>query len=194
MRRAAFFSSGLVACILLAGCNGKKIVTVEEYLKNPLYAERYAEETVDRLVELDIVKDHAVKDAAKKAYVDEQRKHWLEVSREARNAQREGTEGNFISIGEHARGDALYQNDRLYFGSLFEVDPLPALRVYLTTVVDPRDVAFPDETALDLGPLQTAYGAQTYAVPSVANPLLYRTVVLWETKLGRLHSFAQLNK
>ena len=47
---------------------------------------------------------------------------------------------------------------------------------------------------MDLGPIQTAYGAHAYEVPSVENPPLYRTVVLWDDRLGRLHSFAQLNK
>ena len=99
-----------------------------------------------------------------------------------------------MPINEYAKGDFLYIDDTLYVGTLFEIDPLPGLHVYLTTVVDPRDVEFPDDTAMDLGPIQTAYGAHAYEVPSVENPLLYRTVVLWDNELGRLHSFAQLNK
>lgn len=193
--RHTCFTIGLLSLALLAGCSGRsRAESVEENLKNPLFAERYAESVVDRLVELDIVKDPIMEDAGKKAYVDTQRKHWLEVSREARAKQREGTQGNMVSLVEFAKGDVLYVHDTLYFGSLFEIDPLPTLHVYLTTVVDPRDSAFPDETAMDLGPLQSAYGTQTYAVPSVENPLLYRTVVLWEKDLGRLHSFAQLSK
>jgi hypothetical protein len=103
-------------------------------------------------------------------------------------------EGNMIPIGDFAKGDVLYVQGALYFGTLFEIDPLPDLHVFLTTVVDPREVTFPDATAMDLGLLQSAYGAQTYAVPEVDNPLLYRTVVLWDTEFGRLHSFGQLAK
>lgn len=195
MQKFASNTAGLLAVISLASCASTNDVTsIKQRLENPLFAERYAESMVDRLVELDIVKDPIMEDAGKKAFVDEQRKHWLEVSRSARAAQREGTQGNLISLGEYAKGDILYVDDLLYFGPLFEIDPLPSLHIYLTTVVDPRDAAFPDETAMNLGPLQSAYGAQTYTVPAVDNPLLYRTVVLWDKDLGRLHSFAQLGK
>lgn len=195
MQKIALPAAGLLVAISLAGCTDiGDAITTKQWLENPLFAERYAESMVDRLVELDITKDPVMTDATKKAFIDEERQRWLEVARDARAAQREGVQGNFIPIGEDARGDVLYEHDRLYFGTLFEVDPLPSLHVYLTTVVDPRDVAFPDDTAMDLGPLQTAYGSQFYVVPSVGNPLLYRTAVLWDKDLGRLHSFAQLNK
>jgi hypothetical protein len=185
----------ILPLLVLSACQkAGNVQTLDEHLTNPLFAERYAESVVDRLVELEIVKDPLLEDPAKKAYLDAQRKRWLEVTRDARAAQREGTSGNFISMGEFAKGEVLYARDTLSFDSLFEVDPLPSLHVFLTTVVDPRDVSFPDETALDLGPLGTPFGAQQYSVPPVENPLAYRTVVLWETKLERLHSFAQLNK
>ncbi len=179
--------------LTLTGCS-KRTLTLEDQLRNPLFAERYAESVVDRLVELEIVKDPIVEDSAKKAYLDTERKKWLEISRNARQVQREGMEGNIISINNFAKGDLLYVHNQLHFGTLFEIDPLPSLHVYLTTVVDPRDVTFPDDTAMDLGLLRSAYGTQTYAVPSVDNPLLYRTVVLWDTELGKMHSFAQLSK
>lgn len=180
---------------VLAGCTGKQQgMSIKKHLENPLFAERFAESMVDRLVEIEILKDPIMEDSSRKAYVEEERKAWLEVARDAREKQRMGTAGNIVSINEYAKGDMLYVEDRLYFSTLFEVDPLPALHVYLTTIVDPRDVAFPDETALDLGGIQTPYGAQTYDVPAVDNPLLYRTVVLWDKELGRLHSFVQLSK
>lgn len=185
----------LIGCIALAGCTSRpNSIGVDRLLRNPLFAERYAENVVDRLVELEIIKDPSLEDETAKVFLEEQRKHWLEVARDARAKQRKGSEGNFIPIGEYAKGDVLSVDHQLHFGTLFEIDPLPSLHVYLTTVVDPRDVRFPDETALDLGPLQTPYGAQTYAVPQVDNPLLYRTAVLWDKNLGRLHSFAQLSK
>ena len=185
--------AGLISTATLAGCTAKT-VTIDDLLQNPLFAERYAESMVDRLVELDITKNPVLEDPAKKAFVETQRKHWLEVAREAREEQREGTTGNLVPINEYAKGDFLYIDGTLYAGTLFEIDPLPGLHMYLTTVVDPRDVEFPDDTAMDLGPIQTAYGAHAYEVPSVENPLLYRTVVLWDDRLGRLHSFVQLNK
>jgi hypothetical protein len=182
-----------VGILILTGCS-RKTAMLEDHLQNPLFAERYAESVVDRLVELEIVKDPALEDSAKKSYLDTERKKWLEITRNARQAQRDGMQGDMIALSDFANGDVLYVQGALYFGTLFEIDPLPSLHIYLTTVVDPRDVKFPDATAMDLGELQSAYGAQTYAVPSVDNPLLYRTVVLWDTAFGRLHSFAQLSK
>jgi hypothetical protein len=184
----------LSGTLLLAGCLGKQTTTLEDRLQNPLFAERYAESVVDRLVELEIIKDPVLEDVAKKAYLDTERKKWLEVTRNARQVQRDGMEGSMLPVGDFAKGDVLYVQGALYFGSLFEIDPLPSIHVYLTTTVDPREIAFPDTTAMDLGLLQSAYGAQTYTVPNVDNPLLYRTVVLWDTEFGRLHSFAQLSK
>ncbi len=196
LRRGMKHSSLLAfswCALLLAGC-GNQTTALEELLRNPLFAERYAESIVDRLVELEIVKDPVLEDTAKKAYLDTERKKWLEVTRNARQIQRDGMEGNIISIGDFAKGDVLYVQGALYFGTLFEIDPLPSLHIYLTTIVDPREVTFPDDTAMDLGPLQSAYGTQTYTVPTVDNPLLYRTVVLWDTEFERLHSFGQLSK
>ena len=90
-------------------------------------------------------------------------------------------------------GEVVYVPNMLHFGTKFESSPGVSLRVYLTTVVDPRDVVFPDDTALDLGTLKNAFSAQSYNVPEVENPKLYRTAVIWDTKLDRLYGFAQLD-
>jgi hypothetical protein len=193
MRRVTTALS-MFGLLLLAGCSGTQQATLKDQLENPLFAERYAESLVDRLVELEIVKDPSLENPATKEKLDSERQLWLQIARDARQAQRGGAQGDMLSMNEYAKGDVLYAADKLHFGTLFEVDPLPSLHVYLTTVVDPRDAAFPDATAMDIGLLKSAYGSQTYDVPHVDNPLLYRTVVLWDTTFGRLHSFAQLSK
>jgi len=188
MRHTTLACASLSA-LLLAACTSSGTLTLKDHLKNPLFAERYAEAMVDRLVEMEITKDPSLETPSVQERLDSERQLWLQIARDARHM-----EGNLIPMGEFAKGDVLYVPGSLYFGTLFEVDPLPSLHIYLTTVVDPRDVTFPDDTAMDLGTLQSAYGPQRYAVPKVDNPLLYRTVVLWDTVFNRLHSFAQLSK
>jgi hypothetical protein len=82
----------------------------------------------------------------------------------------------------------------LYLSSDFVSKPGTNLHVYLTTVVDPRDGSFPDPTAIDLGAIQTVYGAQQFAVPKQEKPELLRTFVLWDKGFNRLYGFAQLTK
>jgi len=181
--------------LLLGACSESgKSLTLETRLQNPLFAERYAETMVDLMVELEIQSDPLLEDESKKKIVDDTRRKWLKIGRDARKKQREGTAGHFIGTKEYTQGEALYVDNTLYLSTLFEAAPGPSLHLFLTAVVDPRDVEFPDETGIDLGRLESPYGAQQYNVPPVENPLLYRTVVLWDTKLERMYGFAQLGK
>lgn len=183
-----------LSTLLLGACNAAgKNLSLETQLTNPLYTERYAETLVDRMVELEIREDPLLEDERKKKIADDARVKWLKIARDARKKQREGTQGNFITANEYAHGEVLYVDNTLYLGTTFESDPGPSLHLFLTTIVDPRDIEFPDETSLDLGRLESAYGAQQYPVPQVEDPLLYRTAVLWDTKLERLYGFAQLS-
>jgi len=69
------------------------------------------------------------------------------------------------------------------------------LHVYLTNAVDPRDVAFPDPSAKDIGLIASPYGAQSYALALTPDELKkYRTVVLLDRELNRIYGFAQLSK
>jgi len=182
--------------LLLAGCASSSDghPQLGYWLENPLFTERYAEAMVDAMVELDIQKNPILEDAAMKEIVDETRRKWLEEANTARKLQREGPLGNFIPADEFAKGEALYLKNVLYFGTTFEAIPGPSVKVYLTQTVDPRDVKFPDPTAVDLGMLLSPFGAQRYAVPHAEEPDLYRTVVLYDTKLDRIHGFAQISK
>jgi len=188
-------SSSILSALVLAGCTASDgEISLEQNLQNPLYAERYAEVLVDRIVELKIQNDPILEDDTKAALIEEVRKEWLEVGRDARKKQREGFSGFLISINETTRGELLYVDNTLYTDTLFEVSPGPDLHLYISTIVDPRDVEFPDDTAIDLGQLRSAYGAQKYSVPVVDDPQLYRTVVVWDNKLERLFGFAQIGK
>ena len=89
-------------------------------------------------------------------------------------------------------GQALALEGHLYFGPTFLTLPGPSLHVFMTKAVDPRDVAFPDPSAVDLGLLKTPYGTQSFDMPATVTLPGYRTVVLWDTRLKRLSAFAQL--
>ena len=183
----------LLSSILLTACgqsNSAASIQLDDLLKNPLFAERYAEEMVDRVVELKIQNDPLLEDEAKAAVVEKTRTKWLEKARDTRKRQRDGMEGSTIGINEFAKGDIIYLDDVVYFDTIFETTPGPNLHIYMTTVVDPRDVEFPDDTAIDIGVLQSPYGMQSYKVPMKDG---IRTLVLWDNDLERLWGFAQLS-
>ena len=184
--------------IVLTGCTPTPAsqgggISLEQRLKNPLYLERYAETMVDRMADMAIQDDPILEDAGKQKIIEETKRVWLEKSKEARELQREGPHGFFVAINEYVAGEALYLNDMLYLSTTFETFPGPNLHLYLSTEIDPRDIEFPDEGAVDLGQLSTAYADQEYAVPPVEDVNIYRTVVLWDATLERLYGFAQLN-
>ncbi len=182
----------LGAAALLAGCGKSPSMTINELLSNPLFAERYSEELVNYLVDLEVYEHEASKDPAKKAIIESEREKWMEVARTAREQQRHGGEGAFIPLTSEVFGEALYLDNVLYLSSTFETSPGPNLHIYLTTGVDPRD-GFPDPDTIDLGPVKSPYGVQQYEVPEVANRLLYRTVVLHDKDMDLLFGFAQLS-
>ena len=161
-------------------------------LDNPLYLERYSESMVDRLTELEIQKDPILENGNKKTYIERTKKKWLEISRKARNTQLQTRTGEFHRMQEYVRGEVLLMDHTLYIGTLFETDAGPELHIYLTTVLDPRDHNFPDETSVDLGLLKSPFGTQYYDVPESEHYEKFRTVVLWDKALDRLYGFAQL--
>jgi hypothetical protein len=183
------------ATIILAGCTantGKNNVSFERLLENPLFAERYGDEMVNMYVDLAIREDPIFENARMEKYINDRRRHWLQAARDATKEQEKGGIGQFIAVKEPLKGEVLYLDNKLYLDTIFYATPSPNLRLHITTVVDPRNIEFPDETSIDIGELVSPYGAQEYDVTPVENPILYRTVVLWDKKLNRLHGFAQL--
>jgi hypothetical protein len=184
----------LLSFALLLGCTTVQRTSIEQENSNPLTASRYGDELADTMANLIIMNDPLVKEPGMQERIQKEITHGKEIAIAARDKAAEGMQAAIISMKEAVSGYALYVDDTLYFSSDFTTKPGPALHVYLTTVVDPRDVTFPDPTALDLGSLQTTYGQQRYAVPSQKKPELLRTVVLWDTTLNRLYGFGQLSK
>lgn len=184
------------ACVLLSNCSGRvrSQFTLEDRLRNPLFAEQYWADTVKSMVDIAIKNDPLLQDSWKKSVVDSVRETALQEAKGIDAKRREGTSGFFIGQVVKTEGHVLYVDDTLYVGTNFFTTPGRSLHLYLSTVVDPRDVDFPDDTSMDLGSLESPYGPQQYTVGAVENPLLYRTVVIWDTELERMHGFAQLNK
>jgi hypothetical protein len=167
---------------LLAACGAstQNSVSLDDNLKNPLYAQHYYEDMSEQMVSLELNKDPVLKDASKKSIVDNAR---IDATKRAQDAVDLKTKGlNGVNV----------MNNTLYFGTDFIVSPGPSLHVFLSNVIDPRQVHFPDPTAVDLGSIKTAYGAQAYPLPESTTPKTYRSLALWDNALGTFYGFAQL--
>ena len=180
-----------LSLLSLAACS---VQTPKQVTGNPLVEAQYYDELADRLASLIITNDPMLKDTSMRAYIDKTIADAKNSAGEAHDKQSAGIMGRMIPAKQQNDGTALYVHDTLYFSSDFFSDPGPDLHVYMTQAVDPRDIAFPDKTALDLGSLQTPYGAQQYAVPHQEQKDLYRTVVLYDKGTKRVYGFVQLSK
>jgi len=185
-------AAALTACTKVVPENA---ISHGELMQNPLFAERFSEELIDAMVQIQLWEDPILQDEQKAALIEEARIGWFEITKEARAAKREGMLGTWQPIATDVRGMMLLTaQGNLYFDSQFTVTPGLELALYLTAAVDPRDTEFPDETAINLGKLQTPYGAQSYMLPEEAQDAsLYRTAVLWDEALQRMHGIAQFN-
>ena len=159
---------------------------------NPLVKERYWSELTDRLTSLQIKNDPILKDPAKAELVENLKQDALRRFNDWDTTVRKGISGMFLSANELTEGQALLLDGTLYLGSEFAAYPGPSLHIYLSEVLDPRGKDFSIHTALDLGTLRTPYGDQSYVLPESQKTKKFRTVILWDTKLGRLYAFAQL--
>lgn len=183
----------LLTAVSLTACSQTQYAPDQEaLLQNPLYLEMYAENMVDTMVNLEIYEDPILEEEGKKAYVDNVKEQWLAKAKEARALQRQGSKGTMVPMKEYVEGEVLYVNGQLHLSPYFFTTPGPSLHVFLSKAVDPRDVLFPDETAIDLGQLTVPMAAQTFAVPATDKPAEYLSVTLWDTELNRLYGFAQI--
>lgn len=196
-----FLAPLLVSSLALSACGNSvgmptRDETLKDHLRNPLYAEFYYDDLTEQMVNLALKEDPILQESGIRAIVDRTRTRSLEHAGLATKAQVEGARGKFIGDRGLAFGEALLLDDVLYIGPTFDSAPGPKLSMYLTTVLDPRDVAFPDDTAVRLGAVKNQYGAHAYEVPDHTLPAgtgsRLRTAVLWDDELGMLYGFAQL--
>ncbi len=183
-----------LSLIFLSACSGSSQTSIKEQNQNPLTASRYGDELADSMANLVIQDDPAAKDPTMRKIIDAQIELGKKLGDDARMKHEEGMKGGFVPIRSEVIGYVLYVDDIVYFSPDFLTEPGADLRVLHTTVVDPRDVAFPDPTSIDLGPLQSVFGAQQYSVPHQEKPELYRTLVIFDKKLKRIYGLVQLSK
>ncbi|HRH93242.1 MAG TPA: hypothetical protein PKV72_01775 [Candidatus Peribacteria bacterium] len=161
---------------------------------NPLLQIQHDEQLADSLANLIITKDPLADDASTRTMLEGEIAKTKESLAATQRAQAAGMSGPMRSEKEEVGGWALYMNNTLYTSSDFSSPPGLDLHLYVTAVVDPRDVVFPDITSIDLGRIEYPYGAMAlpvHAKPDAVKNL--RSVVLWDAKLKRLYGFAQLS-
>ncbi len=187
----------LLLPLLLASCGGrspieKTSIRWEKLLENPLFAEQYWDELTERMVNVQLYGEDAAKDPRKMAVLDEVRRMAVQKSQEVRVAKRDGIMGSFVTVLETTEGLVLLRGHTLSFSPHFFTYPGAALKIYLTTMVDPREGTFPDAGSIEVGRLESPYGAQEYQLAEVLKTEGTRSVVLYDAKLDRLYGFAQL--
>ncbi len=192
--RTTFIIVLATASVALAGCGGARLTTIERENDNPLVAARYGDELADGEANLIIQNDPILKEPGMQDKISKEIERGKKIAQDARDLMSRGMQGGIIPLNDNVGGNALYLNDILYFSSDFYCRPSASIHVYLTTVVDPRDVTFPDPTAIDLGPLQYNFGAQQYAVPYQSKPELLRSLAIYDTSIKRLFALSQLSK
>ncbi len=169
--------------------------TLQDKLRNPLYAEFYFDDLTEQMLTLALQEDPILQEPGVRATVDRVRTRSLQRAAVALAAQEKGRKGPFLSDRDIVFGDALLLENTLYFGPTFDAAAGPSLQVYLTNAIDPREGEFPDDTAVHLGPIKDNYGAQAFAVPvqpASASGTPLRTAVIWDDELDLLYGFAQL--
>lgn len=163
-----------------------------DLLKNPLYAEFYYDDLVETMVQIQLSDPSAKNDERLLKVMEDVRRTGLARAQEANDAQDIGSQGRFIQGKHFAQGEALFTGTVLYLSPDFVVSPGPELHVFFSKDVDPRDVeVFPGTEDIDIGLLQSPYGAQQYATPEL-DVAAYRSLVIYDTVLKRLYAFAQL--
>lgn len=187
------FLPTLLLSVLLVSC-GAASTSIDAENQNPLTASRYGDELADTLSNLIINADPIIEEAGMKETIQREIERAKGMGNDARAIIDTGKIGALISINQQVSGFTALIGNTLYFSSDFATDPGLNLHVYITTTVDPRDAEFPDNTAIDLGVVQSAYGPQQYTLSKsqMKTPDL-RTVVLYDKTLGRIFGFAQLS-
>jgi hypothetical protein len=182
--------------LLLAGCArqdiGQANVRWENLMQNPLYADQYWLDMVNSMVEMQLQEPDLAKNKTLLATVDEVRRNALLREQAESRKRREGKEGSFIQVKGFAEGRVLLRGTTLSFSPDFSTVPGPNLRIYLSPSLDPRDAAFPDKGSVNVGRLESPYGAQEYLLSEKTDTQPLRTAVLYDPKLDRMYGFAQL--
>lgn len=190
MKHALLFF-GALATLTFAGCTSGASADLND---NPLYVLAYQNGIADTLSNLIIQNDPIT---TQTGAIENIQQGIADARKEAQAAEilfNSGYSGVMNQVAEEAVGTVLYLKDTLYFSPDFYVNAGPDVQVYLVPDVDPRGMELPNSTVIDLGPLKSIYGAQSYRVPHQDKPELLRSLVLWDKEFGRMHAFSQLSR
>jgi hypothetical protein len=187
-----------VISLSLIGCAPSQQGASADMLQNPLYAEWYFNDIVENMMSLDIRQDPLTK--TERSTIDTMRQDALAGAQAATAKRLQGFGGTLLPKAVETQGRVLLLDSTLFFSPDTNVVPAAELHVYLSTLVDPTETTgsgsttllFPEPSALDLGLMRVPYGASSITVPAQENAPQYRTVVLWDKRLKRMHAFAQL--
>ncbi|MBT3835170.1 hypothetical protein HOF56_02875 [Candidatus Peribacteria bacterium] len=183
--------------IILSSCG---IGNPSEVSDNPLAAEITADQILDFVSNMQIkaaergeeIEDGKTLRAIDKALVDAK-----SMQKEAHKKQDKGKKGDFYRASEHtfARGRALLIQGKLYFGFGFDISGAPGMKIYLSKHVAPheKEELF-SEDFVEIGDLNSIYGAQSYEVPVLSETdwTEYRTVAIYSEPLEIMIGLAQI--
>lgn len=187
----------LLSAIALTGCSGS--ASLESLLQNPLYAEYYHNDLADRLATIELQGDYpankpVMDNAELLSLAREAREQAVVEAATARKARDRGATGGFVPVAEQVSGQVMLVDDTLFTGPTFNTPPGVDLQLYLSVAIDPRDVVWPDDSAVALGNVQQHYGAGAYSASADApEGKQWRTVVLYDAALKRIYGFVQLS-
>ena len=184
----------LAASFLVAGCAPSAGPTLEHHLENPLFGYVYYVEMTQHLTNLQINEDPMLEDEAFKTRLEDLKADAMRRMQAEDARIKEGRIGTFVRASDPVAGQVLVLDGMLYLSPDFVSPPGSRVRVYLSTVVDPRDAAFPDPTAVEVGLLTSNHGDQAFRLPKLENPEQYRTVIIHDEGLQRTLGFAQLRE
>ncbi len=191
--RTLLFLTTLSLSLALSACRSiPGYTSIDRENSNPLVASRYGEELADSMANYIIANDPITKNPGIISILEQEIERGKDLADAARAKQSEGALGGILQMKQEAFGLVLLLSGTLYLSSDFMTTPGPSLHAFLTEVIDPRDVEFPDSSAIDLGEIQSAFGAQQYNLPKKSSPDAMRTFVLFDTALNEIYAFAQL--
>lgn len=197
MKHPSLFAA-LPVALLLAACGTQTPAEQADLVGNPLYARYYYQDLMETMANYGIQRDRMLENKEKKGIVDATKKRAQEHLKLATDKVNAGKSGGFMSDTGYASGIALLHEGTIYFSQDFNTLPGPSIYVFASDIADPGagtgSLSFPREGSLSLGPLQTPYGAQAYAIPAEGKDMAFRSVILWDNRLERLMGYAQLGQ
>lgn len=192
MRFAPVSLAFLIAPVVLAACGEARVAYPEreDIYRNPLYV--YAENSL----RVQYITNLEMKEPSMSGALKTPKLQALRAAQDSQTIIQEGWLGTFVrGVDDEVTGGVVLVDGWLHIGPSFVMAPGIDVRVYLTKAIDPLEGAFPDDTAIEVGPLVKALGLQSLPLDeSIPLDGTYRTVVLYDRELNRLLGFAQLEK